>query len=129
VAPELLPNYLKAADIFVGPSKRAADGWVEAQGLTFVEAMIAGTPVIATRSGGIGDIVRHEETGLLVPEGDPEAIARSVERLAKDPDLAACLAEAGYILAIRDFTRSASAQSFSELFARVRLSASSGNSS
>ena len=129
VAPELLPNYLKAADIFVGPSKRAADGWVEAQGLTFVEAMIAGTPVIATRSGGIGDIVRHEETGLLVPEGDPEAIARSVGRLAKDPDLAARLAKAGYELAIHDYTRSASAQSFSELFASVRRSACGGNAS
>ena len=129
VAPELLPNYLKAADIFVGPSKRAADGWVEAQGLTFVEAMIAGTPVIATRSGGIGDVVRHEETGLLVPEGDPEAIARSVGRLAKDPDLAARLAKAGYELAIHDYTRSASAQSFSELFASVRRSACGGNAS
>ncbi len=91
--------------------------------------MRAGTLVVATPYGGIGDVVRHEDTGLLVPEGDPEAIARSVERLAKDPDLAARLAKAGYKLAIHDYTRSASAQSFSELFARVRRSACSGNSS
>ncbi len=115
-----VPDYLAAADVFVGPFRYA-----EGQGLTFVEAMRAGTLVVANRCGGIGDVARHEDTGLLVPE----AIARSVERLAKDPDLAARLAKAGYKLAIHDYTRSASAQSFSELFARVGRSACSGNSS
>lgn len=116
VESEQVPAYLAAADIFVGPSKRAANGWVEAQGLTFVEAMLARTPVIATRSGGIPDAVRHEETGLLVSENAPEEIARAVEELHNDRSLACRLAKAGYALALDKFTRERSAEAFDELF-------------
>jgi glycosyltransferase involved in cell wall biosynthesis len=109
VESEEVPAYLAAADIFVGPSKRAANGWVEAQGLTFVEAMLARTPVIATRSGGIPDAVRHEETGLLVSENAPEEIAAAISRLVADPTLASRLKDSGYALALRDFTRETTA--------------------
>ena len=116
VETESIAAYLAAADIFVGPSKRAPDGWVEAQGLAFVEAMLAGLPVIATRSGGIPDAVRHEETGLLVGEARADEIARSVKRLIQDPELAVRLANAGHSMACREFTRAASAEAFSQLF-------------
>ena len=115
VESEEVPAYLAAADIFVGPSKRAANGWVEAQGLTFVEAMLARTPVIATRSGGIPDAVRHEETGLLVPEGRPDEIAAAIRRLVADPPLASRLKDSGYALALRDFTRERAANRFAVL--------------
>lgn len=108
--------HLAAADIFVGPSKRAVDGWVEAQGLTFAEAMLAHTPVIATRSGGIPDFVRHEETGLLVSEGRPDEIAAAIVMLANDPTLAYGLAEAGHAFASSTLTRERSAQAFAKLF-------------
>ncbi len=116
VQPDEVPNYLAAADIFVGPSKTAPDGWVEAQGLTFAEAMLAGTPVIATRSGGIVDAVRHDETGLLVDEGAPEQIAAAVVRLAETTELRTRLGRQGRKLARSGFTRSASATSFGQLF-------------
>ena len=58
VQPSEVHNYLMAADIFVGPSKTGKDGSVEAQGLTFLEAMVARTPVVASRVGGIVE-VRH----------------------------------------------------------------------
>lgn len=115
VESEEVPAYLAGADIFVGPSKRAANGWVEAQGLTFVEAMLAGTPVIATRSGGIPDAVRHEETGLLVPEGRPDEIAAAIRRLVADPPLARRLRDSGYALALSDFTRERAANRFAVL--------------
>ncbi len=115
VESEEVPAYLAAAEIFVGPSKRAANGWVEAQGLTFVEAMLARTPVIATRSGGIPDTVRHEDTGLLVPEGRPDEIAAAIRRLGADPPLASRLKDSGYALAIRDFTRERAANRFAVL--------------
>ncbi len=115
VESEEVPAYLAAADIFVGPSKRAANGWVEAQGLTFVEAMLARTPVIATRSGGIPDAVRHEETGLLVPEGRPDEIAAAIRRLVADPSLASRLKDSGHALALRDFTRERAANRFAVL--------------
>ena len=115
-------RHLAAADIFVGPSKRAADGWVEAQGLTFAEAMLARTPIVATRSGGIPDAVRHEETGLLVSEGRPDEIAAAIKRIVGDPEMAQRLQDAAYDLAASEFTRDRSAKRFSELFSTLKNS-------
>jgi glycosyltransferase involved in cell wall biosynthesis len=60
-----------------------------------MEAMAAGVPVVASRLSGIPELVRDGETGLLVPERDPVALAAAMVRLAHDPALAARLAEAG----------------------------------
>lgn len=117
VQPDQVSAYLAAADIFVGPSKQGPDGWIEAQGLTFVEAMLAGTPVVATRCGGIVDAVRDGETGLLVEQGAPDEIAAAVARLAADAGLRERLVRAAEQLARARFTRAASALAFSELFA------------
>ena len=84
-----------------------------------VEAMLARTPVIATRIGGIIDAVKHEETGLLVNERAPDEIAAAVERLVREPDLADRLMTAGHNLARTKFTRSASVKAFSELFSTL----------
>jgi glycosyltransferase involved in cell wall biosynthesis len=113
---EAVADHLAAADMFVGPSRQAQDGWREAQGLTFAEAMLAGIPVIATRSGGIPDTVQDGETGLLVDENAPEQIAAAIERLLGDQGLAMRLSEQGNQFAIRHRTRSASAQLFDRLF-------------
>ncbi len=58
---------------------------------TVVESLAAGTPVVATDVGGVGEVVRDGENGLLVPAGDVEALAAAVSRLAGDPELAARL--------------------------------------
>jgi glycosyltransferase involved in cell wall biosynthesis len=50
-----------------------------------IEAMAAARAVVATRVGGVADIVEHERTGLLVPPRDPEALAGAIARLAADP--------------------------------------------
>jgi glycosyltransferase involved in cell wall biosynthesis len=115
--PAAMAAWMQAADVFVGLSKRMRDGTVEAQGIVFLEAMRAGTPVLATRSGGIPDIVRDGETGFLVPEGDTQAAAAVLVRLANGqiPDLAAVTA-AGRRLATEDITRERTAQAFSDLF-------------
>ncbi len=117
VEPEEVPAYLAAADCLVGPSRTATDGWQEAQGLAFAEAMAAGVPVIATRHGGIPDTVIHEETGLLVPERNPTAIAAAIRRLHQDPALARRLAEAGTNHARSRLSRESSAAAFADLFA------------
>jgi glycosyltransferase involved in cell wall biosynthesis len=119
-------GYLAAADIFVGPSRTASDGWVEAQGLTFLEAMLAGIPVIATRTGGIIDAVRHEETGLLVSEASPEEIGAAVKRLVAEPDLTRRLCDAGADLVHRNFTRGVSAKAFGDLFREMVLRRQAG---
>jgi len=116
---ELIPNYLTAADIFIGPSRTAENGWVEAQGLTFIEAMMVGTPVIATRVGGIVDSVRHEQTGLLVDERSPAQIAQAIKRLFADPQLAKRLSVNGRKMVEENFSQESSAKAFDALFSRI----------
>jgi glycosyltransferase involved in cell wall biosynthesis len=81
VSPEQIPSHLHEADIFVRPSLS------EGMGNSFIEAMAAGLPVIATPVGGIVDFLKDGETGVFCQPKDPESIARAVERLLNDPAL------------------------------------------
>jgi colanic acid/amylovoran biosynthesis glycosyltransferase len=69
------------------PSLAASDGDAEGLPNVVLEAMAAGVPVIASRHAGIPEAVMHEETGLLVPSGDPEALAAALRRLIVAPEL------------------------------------------
>lgn len=113
---EQIPGYLAAADIFVAPSRTSPDGWVEAQGLTIIEAMMAGLPVIATRTGGIVDSVQHEVSGLLIPERSPVELAAAIERLVNEPALSQRLGHRAHQVAVAKFSRESSAAQFSQLF-------------
>ena len=117
VDPARIHAHMAAGDVFIGPSKRSRDGWQEGQGLTFVEAMLAGTPVIATDCGGIHDVVRNEHTGLIVRERAPAEIVGAIERLTDDHELADRLRASALAFAADGFTRSASARRFSEIYA------------
>ncbi len=114
-----VPKYIAAGDVFVGPSRQARNGWIEAQGLTFLEAMAVGTPVVATRNGGIIDTVIHEETGLLVDERSPKQITDSIFRIQKDKVLTKKLTVQGRSLVKKGFSRSVSASRFSEIFSSI----------
>lgn len=72
---------LKQIDVLVLPS--AAEGF----GLVLIEAMAAGIPVVATDVPGIRDVVRDEQTGLLVPPHSPQSIAEAIKRLREDAEL------------------------------------------
>ena len=76
-----------AADVFIAPSTRGADGWEEAQGLVIQEAQGAGVPVIASDVGGVSEGLLDGETGFLVPERDADAIAAKLVLLKENPDL------------------------------------------
>jgi glycosyltransferase involved in cell wall biosynthesis len=56
----------------------------EGMGRVLVEAMAAGKPVVASNVGGIPDLVRHGETGYLVPPADEKALADSIKKLLDD---------------------------------------------
>ncbi len=60
---------------------------------TVVEALAVGTPVLATRAGGVGEVVEHERNGLLVEPGDPDALARAMNRYFADEGLRTRLRE------------------------------------
>jgi glycosyltransferase involved in cell wall biosynthesis len=87
VAAERMPELYDAADIYLNGSE------IDNMPLSILEAYAAGTPVVTTDAGGIPYILRHEETGLLVPVGDAEAMARAALRLLDDDLLAARLAQ------------------------------------
>ena len=63
--------------------------------VALIEAMAAGKPVVATRVGGVADVVEHGDTGLLVPPQDPAALAEAILRLAADPAERARMGAAG----------------------------------
>ncbi len=90
-----LERRFSGADLFVLPAVTDAKGDVEGLGVVLIEALLHGVPVVASRSGGIPDIVRDGETGLLVPPGDAPALAAALVRLAGDPEFAAQLAADG----------------------------------
>lgn len=88
-----LGNYYAAADVFIATPKPGATSVLEAQGLVYIEAMAAGTPVIASRCGGIPDAVIDGETGLLVEPGDVAGIVSALEQMFEQPALRVRLAE------------------------------------
>lgn len=83
------------ADVFVLPSVFDARGDTEGLGVVLLEAMDYGVPVIASRVGGIVDIVEDGVTGILVPPGDAGALAQALARVLDTPDLARRMGEAG----------------------------------
>ena len=91
---ELQASYARAA-VCVLPSVLDARGDTEGLGVVLLEAMNHATPVIASRVGGIPDVVEDGVSGLLVPPGDAAALAAAVRRLRDDPDLARRLGEGG----------------------------------
>lgn len=84
---EQVRKHLREAHIFILPSVTSEDGDMEGQGLVLQEAQATGVPVVSTLHNGIPDGVLDGESGLLVPEKDPEALARALETLIESPQL------------------------------------------
>lgn len=78
---ELLKYYYSAADIFI------TTPWYEPFGITPLEAMACGTPVIGSNVGGVKYLVVDGKTGFLVPSKDPNALAQKIEELLSDKQL------------------------------------------
>jgi colanic acid/amylovoran biosynthesis glycosyltransferase len=79
-------HFLEQSHIFVCPSIIGSNGAQEGMPNAVKEAMACGLPVVATDTGGIGEVVRDGVTGHLVPQKDPGAIADAVERLVRSPE-------------------------------------------
>lgn len=101
---------LEAADLFVQPSRS------EGLPLAILEAMAAGLPVVATAVGGIGEAVEDEKTGHLVPPGDPDALADAVTRVLFSKDRGETLGEAGRVRVEEEFSVSAMAARYRDLY-------------
>ncbi|MDR5781197.1 glycosyltransferase family 1 protein [Caballeronia sp. LZ065] len=108
-----LKHFYNAADVFV------TTPWYEPFGITPLEAMACGTPVIGADVGGIRYSIAHGETGLLVPPRDPSALAHALATLKRDPPLARRMGEAGLVRANAMFTWASVAQALAQVYARV----------
>jgi glycosyltransferase involved in cell wall biosynthesis len=97
-----VPRLLAACDVVVHASVLA-----EPFGRVLVEAMLAGRPVVATRAGGVPEVVTDGETGVLVPPGDARALTEALDALRRDPARVAQLARRGATHARSSFSRDA----------------------
>ena len=109
VPQERLPWYYGAADLLVAPS------YYESFGLTVLEAMACGTPVVAARAGGLRSLVRDGETGYLVPWHCPDSFAQRIEVLLAHQDLRDRMGHAG-IQRAQDLTWGAMAMAVAALY-------------
>ena len=109
-----VPQLVSRLTLLVHASKTG-----EPFGQVVVEAMMAGRPVIATDGGGIPEIVRHQETGLLVPMNDELAMAQAILELLDAPHTAVAMGRAGRARALDRFTISRTVGKIDGLYQEV----------
>lgn len=105
-----VPELMKSMDIYVQPSLR------ETFGITIAEAMFSGLPVVATRIGGIPEVVADGETGILIPERDSDALKNTLLRLIENPDMAKNMGERGRDVAASKFSGQRYARDMENLY-------------
>jgi alpha-maltose-1-phosphate synthase len=116
--PEMLPKpeviqLLTHATVFACPSV------YEPLGIVNLEAMACGTAVVGSRTGGIPEVVAEGETGLLVPPGEPGALAATLNALLRDPGQAQAMGQAGRERAVAEFGWPAIAAQTADLYAEL----------
>jgi len=116
-----IPRLMSAADVF------ALTSLSEAASLTLLEAMASGLPVAATAVGGNGEIVRHEQEGLLFPRGQAAACAASLRRLFREPGLKERLGEAGRHRVLKHYRLDRTVEKYFELYRHLAGNSQDGN--
>ena len=101
-SPEI-QTLLADIDVIVAPSVPTNDGRREGIPVVLMEGLATGIPAIASDLSGIPELVQHEQTGLLTPPGDEQAIANALIRMATDERLRTRCGEAGSGLVLSDF--------------------------
>lgn len=117
---DVLRRRFAECDAFVLPAVVDAKGDVEGLGVVLIEALSYERPVIASAAGGIVDIVRDGDTGVLVPPGDAAALAHAIVRYVEDPRLAAALAARGRAHIEREFSWPVITERLVTLYERLR---------
>jgi glycosyltransferase involved in cell wall biosynthesis len=108
-----LPPYYRAAAVSVIPSLE------EGFGIPAAEAMGCEVPVVASDAGGLPEVVENGVTGLVVPRGDADALARAIQTLLADPERRRVMGQAGRARALRLFDWDRSAEQFEQLYREV----------
>jgi len=106
-------DYLQAADVGLVTSES------ESFCLSILEAMCFGCPSVATAVGGIPEVVEDGKTGLLVPFGNPDVLARAVEQLIDNPSRRAAMGAAARDAALRNFSADVIVPRYEALYDRL----------
>ena len=109
VPQDQMPDFYRRVSLYLQPSvpyREPASDVVqeESMGRALCEAQASGLPVIASRCGGVPEVVQEGRTGLLVPPGDAHALADAIERLLGQPELAQRMATAGRTWVVERFS-------------------------
>lgn len=110
-----VPSLLAASDVFVLTSN-----W-EGLPLTIIEAMLAGLPVVATRVGGVPELIEDGVTGFLVPRQEPEDLADVLRRFVMDENMTSRMGQAGKEKAMREFSLGQMLSQVQALYERMLL--------
>jgi glycosyltransferase involved in cell wall biosynthesis len=114
------PDLLEGCDVFVLPSRR------EGLGVAALEALAAGRPVVASRVGGLGQVVVDGESGLLVPPGDAEALRSALARVVASPELREALGRAGPLRVAQGYRADQMVAAYENLYHRILDEAAPG---
>ena len=97
-----VPRYLRGASVLAAPSLTTRK-WAEQVGMSAIQALACGVPVVTTLSGSIAEFIENGVTGILVPEGDPPALAAALTRFLTDEKLRLGFAARARAEAVRRF--------------------------
>ena len=111
-----LPRLLMGHDIFIAPCIIHESGRRDGIPNTVIEAMSYGLPIVSTDISALPEVVHHQETGLTVPQQDPEALADAIQWCIEHPEESRRMGENGRLLAKKMFDPQRNAQQLAELF-------------
>jgi colanic acid/amylovoran biosynthesis glycosyltransferase len=114
-------RYMRSAAVFAAPCVVGVDGDRDGLPTVLLEAMAVGTPCVATDVTGIPEAIRDGDTGFIVPQNDPVALAASIERLLDDGVLRAEIAGRARRLVETDFDVRRNALELREVFVSAQL--------
>lgn len=113
VTPDRVPALMNTTTVVVMPSRH------EGFGLVALEAALMARPIVATRVGGLPEVVVHQQTGLLVEQDDSKALAKAISDLLADPDMATRMGQAGYHRAQQLFRWEHCVDAYATLYQRL----------
>jgi glycosyltransferase involved in cell wall biosynthesis len=116
LAPQDLEERFASAWVQVVPSR-----WAEPFGLVAAEAMMRGTAVVASRTGGLAEIVQDGRTGLLVSPGDVDGLGEAMVRLLTNRELAERMGNEGRQVSLAHFNESTYVDRFVEYYHKLRV--------
>lgn len=114
-------NWYQRATVFVCPSIS------EPFGIVNLEALSCGTPVVASRVGGIPEAVEHQKTGILVPGGAHKELADAIQSLLADPKMRATFSSEGRKSVLRKFSSQAIAENLARMYQSLLETKYAGN--